>query len=78
MNDMMVIERVDGRLCHVIKWDVNLIRNLINKTTLDKSWISLVYENLFKTFCCYLCYSLSLSLSMVFAWTLVMVLIFAE
>ena len=78
MTYMMVIERVDGRLCHVTKWDVTLIRNFINKTTLDKSWIPLVYENLFKTFCCYLCHSLSLSLSMISVSTLVMVLIFAE
>ena len=42
--------------------DVSLIPNFINKTTLDKSWIPLVYENLFKTFCCCLYYSLSLSL----------------
>ena len=78
MAYMMVIDQADGRLCHVTKWDVTLIRNFINKTTLDKSWIPLVYENLFKTFCCYLCHSLSLSLSMISVSTLVMVLIFAE
>ena len=54
-------ERSDG----CVTWhtgDVNLIPNFINKTTLDKSWIPLIYENLFKTFCCCLYYSLSLSL----------------
>ena len=78
MDDMMVIDRADGRLCHVTKWDVTIIRNFINKITLDKSWIPLVYENLFKTFCSYLCHSLSLSLSTSLVSTLVMVLIFDE
>ena len=50
MGDMMVIDRAVERVCHVTKWDVTLIRNFINKTTLDKSWIPLVYENLFKNF----------------------------
>ena len=59
---MMVMDRAaDG----CVKWhtvDISLIPNFINKTTLDKSWIPLVYENLFKTFCCCLYYSLRLSL----------------
>ena len=53
------------RLDQCLTWhtgDVSLIPNFINKTTLDKSWITLVYENLFKTFCCCLNYTLSLSL----------------
>ena len=67
MAYMMVMDRAaDG----CVTWhtgDVSLIPNFINKTTLDKSWIPLVYENLFKTFCfclyCSLDTSLSLSLS---------------
>ena len=78
MDDMMVIDRAVGEVCNVNKLDVTLIRNFINKTTLDKSWIHLVYENLFKTFCCYLFHSLRLSLSMIFVSTLAMVLFFAE
>ena len=59
---MMLMDRAaDG----CVTWhtgDVSLIPNFINQTTLDKSWIPLAYENLLKTFCCCLYYSLSLSL----------------
>ena len=47
---MMVIKRVVGRTCHVTHGDIYQIPNFINKTTLDKSRMLLVYENLFKYF----------------------------
>ena len=47
-----------GRLCHVTNWDICPMPNVIKKTTLGKSTIPLVYENLFKIFCCYACHEL--------------------
>ena len=58
---MVIDQAADG----FVMWHTghfSLIPNFINKTTLDKSWMPLVFENLFKTLCCCLYYSLSLSL----------------